>query len=125
MRADSIVSTGLFQLPLMLGWFCTEAALHAHLLPAPSKKEAFQTQGEPPCQVQQSLLETTWLTVTSQLRPARWECEKASKQTEVLPEAQQYIKSMQDLNMYTYIRVLQLWAKSDAKSLKIPVHEKE
>lgn len=94
MRAHSIVSTGFFQLPLILGCFCTGAALHARLLPATSKKEAFQTQGEPPCQAQQSLLETTWHTVTSQLRPARWECEKASKQTEVLPEAQQYINSM-------------------------------
>lgn len=71
---------GFFQLPLIWGCFCTEASLHASLVPATSKKEAFQTWGGPPCQTEHSLLVTIWHAVTSHWCSACWECGKGTKE---------------------------------------------
>lgn len=90
---DSSASTGSQVLPVSSN---IRMFLHRHytahmcLVPVSSKKEAFQAQSTQPCQTQQSLLETTWHTLTSLLWAARWESMCMRKQEEdlkVLPEA--------------------------------------
>lgn len=70
---------------LHAAWFCPiipyiRMSLHTHgstahmcLVPSRGKKGAFEAPGARPRQTQQSLLETTWHTPTSQFRAARWQ----------------------------------------------------